>query len=218
MLRPLLSWNSIISSMLDTSLKAYMKRRFSALGITIIDPPKTRYTIFFFKIWIKSNSSNIYILLFFISIPQIFRPAVCISSPMNAWKRWPPKSWAPKVVVPSSVPFWPVAQPAWPIGWSECLPMFWRVACKPVIIHHQHSSKYHFQSIIDPIISLYSIAPAGTYGGIRDVFAELMRKEGPLALYKGVTPVMLRAFPANAACFIGFEICMNFLNIVAPNL
>ena len=45
-----------------------------------------------------------------------------------------------------------------------------------------------------------------------------MRKEGPLALYKGVTPVMLRAFPANAACFIGFEIAMKTLNYVAPNL
>lgn len=63
------------------------------------------------------------------------------------------------------------------------------------------------------------VAPAGTYPkGIRDVFRELMRKEGPLALYKGVTPVMLRAFPANAACFIGFEIAMNFLNLFAPNL
>lgn len=34
--------------------------------------------------------------------------------------------------------------------------------------------------------------------GIRSVFAELMAKEGIFALYKGVTPVMLRAFPANA--------------------
>lgn len=45
-----------------------------------------------------------------------------------------------------------------------------------------------------------------------------MKKEGPLALYKGVTPVMLRAFPANAACFIGLEVCMKALNVVAPNL
>lgn len=51
-----------------------------------------------------------------------------------------------------------------------------------------------------------------------DVFRELMKNEGPRALYKGVTPVMLRAFPANAACFIGFEISMKVLNIVAPNL
>lgn len=45
-----------------------------------------------------------------------------------------------------------------------------------------------------------------------------MKNEGPLALYKGITPVMLRAFPANAACFIGLEVAMKFLNFVAPNL
>ncbi len=42
--------------------------------------------------------------------------------------------------------------------------------------------------------------------GARDVFRELMREEGVLALYKGVTPVLLRAFPANAvsiSIFVG---------------
>lgn len=61
-------------------------------------------------------------------------------------------------------------------------------------------------------------APEGTYKGLGDVFGQLMRKEGPLALYKGITPVMLRAFPANAACFIGFDFCMQLLNKFAPNL
>ncbi|KAG4073163.1 hypothetical protein HA402_002552 [Bradysia odoriphaga] len=71
----------------------------------------------------------------------------------------------------------------------------------------------------DVLKSRLQTAPQGTYkNGIRDVFRELMRTEGPLALYKGVTPVMLRAFPANAACFIGFEISMKTLNIIAPNL
>lgn len=71
----------------------------------------------------------------------------------------------------------------------------------------------------DVLKSRLQTASEGTYkNGIRDVFRELMKNEGPLALYKGVTPVMLRAFPANAACFIGFEIFMNFLNFVAPNL
>jgi len=42
-------------------------------------------------------------------------------------------------------------------------------------------------------------APNGKYpNGIRSVLAELMHEEGLFALYKGVTPVMLRAFPANA--------------------
>lgn len=71
----------------------------------------------------------------------------------------------------------------------------------------------------DVLKSRLQTAPEGTYkNGIRDVFRELMKNEGPLALYKGVTPVMLRAFPANAACFIGFEVFMKFLNYVAPNL
>ena len=70
----------------------------------------------------------------------------------------------------------------------------------------------------DVLKSRLQTAPEGTYKGLRDVFAELMRKEGPLALYKGITPVMLRAFPANAACFIGFDLCMQFLNKLAPNL
>lgn len=62
------------------------------------------------------------------------------------------------------------------------------------------------------------VAPEGTFpNGIRDVFKVLMKEEGPIALYKGVVPVMLRAFPANAACFIGFELCMKFLNFLAPN-
>lgn len=71
----------------------------------------------------------------------------------------------------------------------------------------------------DVLKSRLQTAPEGTYkNGLRDVFAELMRREGPLALYKGVTPVMLRAFPANAACFIGFEVCVKALNFLAPNL
>ncbi|PNF17816.1 Congested-like trachea protein [Cryptotermes secundus] len=70
----------------------------------------------------------------------------------------------------------------------------------------------------DVLKSRLQTAPEGTFpNGIRDVFKVLMKEEGPVALYKGVVPVMLRAFPANAACFIGFELCMKFLNFVAPN-
>ncbi|PNF15006.1 Congested-like trachea protein [Cryptotermes secundus] len=70
----------------------------------------------------------------------------------------------------------------------------------------------------DVLKSRLQTAPEGTYpNGMRDAFKVLMKEEGPRSLYKGVIPVMLRAFPANAACFIGFELCMNFLNYVAPN-
>jgi solute carrier family 25 carnitine/acylcarnitine transporter 20/29 len=72
----------------------------------------------------------------------------------------------------------------------------------------------------NPTVLLYLIAaPEGTYpNGIRDVFRVLLKEEGITALYKGCTPVMLRAFPANAACFMGFEAAMKFLNWAAPNL
>lgn len=60
-------------------------------------------------------------------------------------------------------------------------------------------------------------APEGTYpNGIRDVFRVLIKTEGVGALYKGLTPVLLRAFPANAACFVGFEMCRRFLHYLFP--
>ena len=41
---------------------------------------------------------------------------------------------------------------------------------------------------------------------------EMMAKEGLGSLYKGAAPAMLRAFPANAACFLGMELSLSFLN------
>lgn len=71
----------------------------------------------------------------------------------------------------------------------------------------------------DTLKSRLQTAPEGTYpNGIRSVFREMMRNEGIFALYKGTTPVMLRAFPANAACFFGYELAMKFLNWAAPDL
>ncbi|KAH9381915.1 hypothetical protein HPB48_017295 [Haemaphysalis longicornis] len=71
----------------------------------------------------------------------------------------------------------------------------------------------------DVLKSRLQTAPEGKYpNGIRDVFRELIKHEGVRALYKGAAPVMLRAFPANAACFMGYEVAMKFLNWLAPNL
>ncbi|KAL8604354.1 hypothetical protein ACOMHN_028117 [Nucella lapillus] len=71
----------------------------------------------------------------------------------------------------------------------------------------------------DVLKSRLQTAPHGKYpNGIRDVARELLREDGILALYRGVTPVMLRAFPANAACFLGYEIALKFLNWMAPSL
>lgn len=49
------------------------------------------------------------------------------------------------------------------------------------------------------VFTVFVSAPEGTYpNGIRDVFRHVIKEEGPFALFKGLTPVMLRAFPANA--------------------
>lgn len=69
----------------------------------------------------------------------------------------------------------------------------------------------------DVLKSRYQSAPEGRYpNGIRSVFTELMANEGIFALYRGVTPVLLRAFPANAACFLGYELALKFLDYVVP--
>uniref|UniRef100_A0A3Q2DY20 Solute carrier family 25 member 20 n=1 Tax=Cyprinodon variegatus TaxID=28743 RepID=A0A3Q2DY20_CYPVA len=71
----------------------------------------------------------------------------------------------------------------------------------------------------DVLKSRFQTAPEGKYpNGFRDVLRELIREEGITSLYKGFNAVMLRAFPANAACFLGFELAMKFLNWLAPNL
>mmetsp|Transcript_5109 Transcript_5109/g.8764 ORF Transcript_5109/g.8764 Transcript_5109/m.8764 type:complete len:313 (+) Transcript_5109:211-1149(+) len=63
----------------------------------------------------------------------------------------------------------------------------------------------------DTIKSRLQTAPEGKYSGFMDVYRELMAKEGIAALYRGVAPVMVRAFPANAACFFGVEVARSFL-------
>jgi len=65
---------------------------------------------------------------------------------------------------------------------------------------------------IDTLKSKLQVAPAGKYpNGIRSVFPELVRNEGYGALYKGFGAVMIRAFPANAACFLGYETAIKML-------
>jgi len=67
---------------------------------------------------------------------------------------------------------------------------------------------------IDIAKSRFQTAPEGKYRGLRDVYVELLRAEGIAALYKGFVPVVLRAFPANAACFLGYEVALKFLNLL----
>ncbi len=58
---------------------------------------------------------------------------------------------------------------------------------------------------IDGLKSRFQTAPEGTYSGILDVYRHVMKTEGAGALFNGFRPAMIRAFPANAACFYGME-------------
>ncbi|KAG7323860.1 hypothetical protein KOW79_013562 [Hemibagrus wyckioides] len=68
----------------------------------------------------------------------------------------------------------------------------------------------------DVLKSNFQTAADGRYSGLMDVLRTLLREEGARALYKGLSAVMLRAFPANAACFLGFEVALKCLNWLAP--
>jgi len=59
----------------------------------------------------------------------------------------------------------------------------------------------------DVLKSRFQSAPNGTYpGGLKQVARELLAKEGVGAFFKGLGPALARAFPANAACFLGMEV------------
>jgi solute carrier family 25 carnitine/acylcarnitine transporter 20/29 len=57
----------------------------------------------------------------------------------------------------------------------------------------------------DTVKSRWQTAPAGKYKSVLDVLQTLVREEGPSALFRGLSPALLRAFPANAACLLGVE-------------
>lgn len=58
---------------------------------------------------------------------------------------------------------------------------------------------------IDVVKSRYQAAPDGAFGSAREVARRLAHLEGAGALLRGLGPVLVRAFPANAACFGGIE-------------
>lgn len=70
----------------------------------------------------------------------------------------------------------------------------------------------------DVLKSRLQTAPEGKYKGIVDVFKHLIKTEGIRAMYKGCTPVMLRAFPANACCFLGYEGAMWVFDSYLPDV
>jgi len=49
------------------------------------------------------------------------------------------------------------------------------------------------------------------YNGMVHAATTIYRTDGWRAFFSGFTPCLMRAFPANAACFVAFEIVMHFL-------
>jgi len=68
---------------------------------------------------------------------------------------------------------------------------------------------------MDTLKSRLQIAPDGKYKhGIRSVAREIIQAEGMggiRTLYRGTASVIIRAFPANAATFLGYETAKRFL-------
>lgn len=54
-------------------------------------------------------------------------------------------------------------------------------------------------------------SPAATRGMLATA-RHVVETEGAAALYRGVGPALLRAFPANAACFWGYETAMSVMD------
>ena len=59
---------------------------------------------------------------------------------------------------------------------------------------------------VDTIKSRFQASSITEFRSARHVAFVLFVKEGPTSFFRGLGPVLLRAFPANAACFSGIEI------------
>jgi len=64
----------------------------------------------------------------------------------------------------------------------------------------------------DVLKSRIQSAPTGTYSGLMDCARKTIAQDGAAALWKGFGPAMARAFPANAATFLGVEASRKLLD------
>ncbi|GLB36001.1 putative mitochondrial carrier (TC 2.A.29) family protein [Lyophyllum shimeji] len=64
----------------------------------------------------------------------------------------------------------------------------------------------------DVLKSRIQCAPTGTYSGFLDCARKTIAKDGVGALWKGFGPAMARAFPANAATFLGVEASRSLMD------
>lgn len=66
----------------------------------------------------------------------------------------------------------------------------------------------------DVLKSRFQTAPPEKYSGMMDVYREVIREEGHAGLFRGLRPALMRAFPANAACFFGMELSRSLLTFM----
>ncbi|KAI0715136.1 mitochondrial carrier [Earliella scabrosa] len=64
----------------------------------------------------------------------------------------------------------------------------------------------------DVLKSRIQSAPTGTYSGFLDCARKTIAADGVAALWRGLGPAMARAFPANAATFLGVEATKKLLD------
>jgi len=64
----------------------------------------------------------------------------------------------------------------------------------------------------DVIKSRLQSAPQGTYSGFADCARKTIAQDGVKALFRGFGPAMARAFPANAATFLGVEASLKAMD------
>eukprot|EP01027_Heterolobosea_sp_BB2_P007978 GEZU01011847.1.p1 GENE.GEZU01011847.1~~GEZU01011847.1.p1 ORF type:complete len:208 (-),score=54.05 GEZU01011847.1:75-698(-) len=65
---------------------------------------------------------------------------------------------------------------------------------------------------IKTLIQIQPIEGPPMYKGMIDCAKQVIAKEGVRGLYKGFWPCMMRAFPANGACFVSYEFVMKLLD------
>ena len=67
--------------------------------------------------------------------------------------------------------------------------------------------------IFNYFLSLNFAATDGSLG-TRQVFVQVLKTEGVGGFFKGAVPVLARAFPANACCFMGYEAAMYAMKLM----
>lgn len=71
--------------------------------------------------------------------------------------------------------------------------------------------------VVFPVDTVKSVMQADSltnprYRGVLDCVQKLYKEGGPARFVRGISPSLLRSFPANAVTFVAFETCMSFLH------